>query len=147
MPTGVYKRTEEHRKKISEANKGREFSEEHRKNISKVRTGKKLSEETKKKLIVISSERKRETSHNWKGGKIESGGYIFIKKSEHPYCNYGGYVREHRLVMEKELGRYLEPQEVVHHINGDKLDNRIENLKLCKNESEHQDLHKLLIFT
>jgi hypothetical protein len=51
-----------------------------------------------------------------------------------------GRIRESRLVMERTLGRGLSPQEQVHHINGDKLDNRPENLMVLPN-SEHQKLH------
>lgn len=80
----------------------------------------------------------------WKGGRLLESryGYVMIKNPYHPRANGIGYVREHILVMEKHLGRYLEPHEVVHHINGDKIDNRIENLRLFKNQSEHQRHHE-----
>ena len=68
-----------------------------------------------------------EDSSNWKGGKIiDSHGYVKIRISSHP--NAKNYVYEHRLVVEKSLNRYLDPQEIVHHKNGIRSDNRIENL-------------------
>ena len=78
---------------------------------------------------------------NWKGKTINSQGYILIKNREHPFCDKHGYVREHRLVMEKELGRHLTPEEMPHHINGNKADNRIENLKLCIGNKGHSKFH------
>ena len=77
---------------------------------------------------------------NYKRGYFIRSGYKFILKRDHPYCNNLGYVREHRLVMENHLGRYLIPEEIVHHINGDKLDNRIENLEITK-QSAHAKNH------
>jgi hypothetical protein len=75
---------------------------------------------------------------DWKGGSyISPQGYRLIYKPDHPYASNGAYVREHRLVMEQHLGRYLLPNEVVHHINGDKLDNRIENLQLFSSNVDH----------
>lgn len=68
--------------------------------------------------------------------------YIMIQCPDHPYKNKWGYVMEHRLVMEKYLGRYLFPEEVVHHIDGDFKNNKIENLWLFKNVSEHTLFHK-----
>jgi len=79
---------------------------------------------------------------NWKGGKtIGVRGYVLIKSPDHPFKNNGGYVREHRLIMEKLLGRYLLPSEVVHHVNGDVSDNRLENLKLFSSPGDHWRSH------
>jgi HNH endonuclease len=74
---------------------------------------------------------------NWHGGINIHNGYILIRNKAHPYANGGGYVREHRLIMEKFLGRYLDPSEDIHHKNGNKQDNRIENLELLKSRSDH----------
>lgn len=69
--------------------------------------------------------------HMWQGGRIQTaGGYVLAWNAEHPAANKNGYLYEHRLVMEQRLGRYLRPEEVVHHRNGIRNDNRIENLEL-----------------
>jgi len=70
--------------------------------------------------------------YGWKGGRVVTKrGYVKIYKPEHPNARqHGRYVFEHRLVLEKHLGRYLEPYEQVHHKNGIKDDNRLENLEL-----------------
>lgn len=73
----------------------------------------------------------------WKGGKIDISGYTYIKIPTHPFSNNKGYYPEHRLVMEKHLGRILDPKEVVHHINSKRSDNRIENLGLFASHSDH----------
>jgi len=73
----------------------------------------------------------KELNPMWKGGKFKDGnGYIKIKMREHLFANSSGYVTEHRLVMEKKIGRFLKPYEMVHHKNGIRNDNRIENLQL-----------------
>lgn len=82
---------------------------------------------------------------NWKGGKRVSigkhEGYVIIHNPTHPNADYNGYVREHILIMEKHLGRFLTKEEVVHHLNGIKTDNRLENLVLCANQAEHNLYH------
>jgi len=77
-------------------------------------------------------------SIRWKGGKHKDGkGYVLIYKPKHPYATKKHYIMEHRLVMEKKLGRYLTKDEIVHHKNGIKDDNHIENLRL-KNIKTHK---------
>ena len=75
----------------------------------------------------------------WNGGRFVDQGYVFIWLPKHPDASRG-YVREHRVVMEKHLGRYLANSEVVHHTNGNRLDNRIENLSVMS-ARDHARLH------
>ena len=74
---------------------------------------------------------------NSRDGKIKRGEYWYIKSWKHPNCGKQGYVAEHRLVMEKHIGRFLKKEEVVHHINHDPADNRIENLQLFSSHGQH----------
>jgi hypothetical protein len=77
----------------------------------------------------------------WRGGRWTStSGYVYILVPHHPMATKGGYVLEHRLVVEASLGRLLQPNEHVHHINGIKTDNRLENLQVLS-PREHAQLH------
>jgi len=82
-----------------------------------------------------------EKNPSYKGGRCKKGGYFFILSSEHPFCDCKGYVAEHRLVAEKELGRYLTSEETIHHINEIKDDNRPENLYLFSTKGKHVSFH------
>jgi len=69
---------------------------------------------------------------------IVSKGYVYIYKPDHPKAyKYNGYVAEHVLVVEQHLKRHLQDKEEVHHINGNKKDNRIENLRVYEDRSAH----------
>lgn len=56
--------------------------------------------------------------------------YKQIHMPKHPFASSSGYVREHRLVMERHLGRYLKPDEIVHHLDENTLNNHISNLQV-----------------
>jgi hypothetical protein len=89
-------------------------------------------------------ERHGSNNGRWKSGRtILQGGYIGINVTPDDFfysmCRktHGHYVAEHRLVMAKHLGRCLLPWEVVHHKNGIRDDNRLENLELLPTSRQH----------
>lgn len=120
-----YKKTEHPCKSCSTTKQltGKTYSESHRKAISK-------------------AIRKQ-------GWRYQSGYKQVIVDEEHPRAKprkNGKYIMEHILVMEKELGRFLEPHEIVHHIDEDKLNNHPDNLFLCSGETatESRQLHNAI---
>lgn len=153
------KMSRESREKISKAHKGRpnwkkgmvflskkvcpecgsKFQPKHR---YKIYCSKECYIENKKKNIpgglkkwwLYLKGRSGERCHNWKGGWITSNGY------HHMLIN-NKKVLKHRLVMEEHLGRKLSETETVHHIDGDKLNNNIDNLRLFQSKSEHAKFH------
>lgn len=141
--------SEEHKKKISKALKGRTISKEIREKMSKAQRGHKHTEESKRKMSIAQKGLHAGKNHpNWKGGRNkDKEGYIIVWTKD-------GLIKEHRLVMEKYIGRKLYPWEVVHHKGtkypiGDirnRSDNRIGNLELYPNNKEHNyQLHKIYI--
>jgi hypothetical protein len=78
---------------------------------------------------------------NWKIEKVVSkGDYLYAIVRDHPNRTSKNYVLFHRVIVENHLGRLLNSNEIVHHKNHDKKDNRIENLEVM-NRSEHTKLH------
>lgn len=109
-------------------------------NRTSFKKGQHASPETEFKKGETAGEKHR----NWRGGRnIQIAGYINVYSPWHPKVKNAKskYVFEHILVMEKHLGRYLNEGEIVHHINKNKQDNRIENLKLFRNSTEHLVYH------
>jgi len=102
------------------------LSEEHKKSIS---------DGLKKRFKDNPPKRKSGKECNgWKGGTGVRNGYRWV------YVGKYELMQEHRYVMEKYLGRKLLKEEIIHHINRDKLDNRIENLEIV-NRSSHMKIH------
>jgi hypothetical protein len=85
----------------------------------------------------------REKGSNWKGGRhVSSHGYVkFLLAPGDPRADSKGYAYEHRIVAEEKIGRSLETDETVHHINGMRVDNRPENIMVVP-KREHLFYHR-----
>lgn len=99
-----------------------------------------------KSLRCVSCSKCGKLSKNWKGGKYLQDGYVYMTISiKDPLINMckkhknqrSYYVLEHRYVVANHIGRELKGHEIVHHINGIKHDNRIENLQLLDGTHYH----------
>ena len=117
----------------------KETTDEERIHKSVARKGKKLTLEHRKKISIAHS-----SLYNGLNGyghtKSHNCGYVLAYAPKHPHAHRDGYVMLHTVLIERLIGRYLENDEVVHHINHDRSDNRIENLQLMK-KHEHQSMH------
>ncbi len=146
--------SEEHKINIGLANKGKKHTEETKRNLSETWKklyaegtiihpwiGRKHTEETKKKISENHYDCSGSNGSQWKGGITYSRGRKYIYTPNHPNKTNGNYVRESRLIMEKKIGRYLTRKEIVHHIDGDKINNNPENLYLFENQSKHWKYH------
>jgi hypothetical protein len=143
--------TEQHRKNLILSHLGHKLSEETKRKIGLVHLGKKESKKTCKNIskgrkgIIFSEEHKKKISNsligkcqkekhwNWKKGIAKSNGYVYIKTEN-------GYKKRCIILIEQKIGRELIKNEVVHHINGIKDDDRIENLQLLT-KGQHSSVH------
>lgn len=117
--------------------KGHKQNKRQRDAMLRTHKGKVLSEETKRKISE---------AHKIRGEghlKHRTDGYIAVYLPNHPFSTSDGYIMQHRLLMEKHLGRYLTEDEVVHHINSVRSDNDINNLQLMT-AKEHMSYHMKL---
>lgn len=118
---------------------GHPWTEEAKRKISIAHKGKMVSEETKAKL----REAKKQHLNGLNGyghTKRHNKGYELVYAPCHPHAHRDGYVMKHTVIMERHIGRYLHDDEEVHHINHIRNDNRIENLTLM-DKHEHRLLH------
>lgn len=84
--------------------------------------------------------RKRKIVIGRPGKLIKKGRYMYIIDPTHPNATEHGYVLAHRLVMEKHIGRLLNDDEVVHHVDENRFNNDLSNLQLMTRR-EHTKLH------
>jgi len=104
--------------------------------------GKHLSKEHKQKIKDNHANIFGKNNPRWKEGIAKLGsGYILIRSPLHPNRRKNNYVAEHRLVVESQIGRFLTPEEVVHHENKIKDDNRPENLMGFISKRVHRRWH------
>src|SRR3990167_5778960 len=89
-------------------------------------------------ISTVDSPKDGRGSHNFKGYEV-SGGYILRKVDGHPNANSRGYYPEHRLIVEESIKRLLKKDEVIHHIDGDRKNNKLSNLKVVT-QTEHAGL-------
>jgi len=107
--------------------------------IGRAHKGEKLSEEQRRQISERNS-----CNYNGLNGyghtKRHNRGYILAYAPKHPHAHADGYVMLHTVIMERAIGRYLKDNEVVHHKNHDRTDNRLENLELM-DKHEHSSKH------
>lgn len=122
------------------------YTERHLKKMSESMMGntpynKGLTKHDHPSMMQLSLKNSGKGSSTWNGGVNHTNGYRKIWSENHPLSDARGYVFEHRLVMEKMVGRYLTKEEVVHHRDRVRDNNSPENLFLFPNNSSHHIFH------
>ncbi len=107
-------------------------SEAYKKALSERQKGKPKSPEA---VAKMAASRRKSSRVVWSGG-------VKVYTPKHPRADKTGRIYEHRFLMERHLGRYLLANEVVHHINGNHFDNRIENLVVMTTNAHTAFHHK-----
>jgi hypothetical protein len=149
MPVGVYIRTQEHKRKVSEALKGHPVSDETRRKIREILLdrhpfrGKHFSESHRQKISIALSG-KGPLANSWEGGiKTGGDGRIYLFRPDHPRAVEGHrYVARAHLVWEEHYGSIPDGL-IIHHKNCDNKDDGIENLE-AMTLREHGRLHAKL---
>jgi len=120
------KHSEETKRKISAAHRGKPLSAATRANMSRARKGTQMGPD----------------HPNWKGGQwADADGRVYVYRPDHPRANHKGYILRAHLVMESIIGRYVLPGEVVHHRNEDPSDDNRKNLRLFPSKGAHIAFH------
>lgn len=130
--------------------RGRKHTTEARAKISAAHLGKTLSPETRAKMSAARKGTGRGPSNpRWKGGRTVNRGYVLVYLEQddplYSMTDERGRVFEHRLVVARQLSRPLRSTEQVHHIDGDRSHNVIENLLLMPSWSDHMHAERLQV--
>jgi len=140
LPPNLEKKRRESLSKVLRGRRlSREAVEKMRKSLRRFWKRRTPEEDRERRMKISRTMKKRKlkalkNNPNWKGGRwISREGYVYILKPDWPSARKDGYVLEHRYVIEKVLGRTLSRNESVHHKNGNKADNRLENLIITVN--------------
>jgi len=119
---------------IPPSQRGRIANEETRQKLRKAMTGRIMSGEWRNK---IAQSKFGDRNPNWNGGIVLKKGYVRVRKD-------GGYLRQHRFIVSEYIDRKLNKHERIHHIDGNKTNNEINNLYIFRNNYSHIKYHNFL---